>query len=177
MNAKFQNRGEPDLFEQFQSTEKKTLKKPRFNLPYLKKSITLTYENIIFLVMGLIISCVIFFSLGVEKGRQDIARVNIKDKKEEELVDFSRNIEAGEQKTEDREVRREGYVIQLAAFKTQESAEREQGSLKESGYDACIKKSGDYYQLYVGRIDSMEKAQNLQRRLKEKYKDCYIKSQ
>ena len=65
---------EKDLFEQFQDADKNIKRKTRFLLPRIKDRLTITYENIIFLLIGFVISSIIFFSLGVEKGRKDIYR-------------------------------------------------------------------------------------------------------
>lgn len=60
-----------DLFEQTHSVDKKIRKKVRFLLPDIKNSLTLSYENALFIMIGILMACIISFSLGVEKGRYD----------------------------------------------------------------------------------------------------------
>ena len=179
MGARFQDKIQKDLFEQFQEANKKITKKTTFFLPQLKKIATLSYENIIFLVIGFVMSSIIFFSLGVEKGRQDVNRINkeaqdvrpetMLQNKNQDPQKTSLLPQKVEQKTQNK------YIIQLAAFRKKEAAEEEIVKLRKKGYAANIKKSGDFYQLYVGSFQNKETAQRLLKELEEKYKDCYIK--
>jgi len=67
-----QNKDQSDLFGQYHAIDNQIRKKAHFLLPNIKNSVTLSYENIIFILIGFLMSCIIFFSLGVEKGRHDI---------------------------------------------------------------------------------------------------------
>lgn len=172
---------EKDLFEQFQEADKNIKRKTRFLLPRIKDCLTITYENIIFLLIGFVISCIIFFSLGVEKGRRDIDRGFSKGlfstssnniiRAESRIVAESNDVQ---EKEKARSLRQE-YVIQLAAFKTKSSAEEQMKKLRQDGFAAEVKKSGDYYQLYVGGFDKKTGAGKVLSKLRERYKDCYIK--
>ena len=153
---------EQDLFEQFQAADKKIRRKTRFLLPRIKDSLTITYENIIFLLIGFVISCIIFFSLGVEKGRRDINR---------EPATPTARVTHEEKPLP----LKEGFAIQLAAFKTKGPAEEEMKRLRQEGFTAEVKRSGDYYQLYVGGFDKRNGAEKVLIKLRERYKDCYIK--
>lgn len=68
---KLQERAQSDLFEQVQAVDKKIRRKTRFFLPDVKNSITVSYETMIFFMIGFVMVCIIAFSLGVEKGRYD----------------------------------------------------------------------------------------------------------
>jgi len=161
-----QDRREKDLFEQAKIADTKIRKKTRFLLPRVKKSITLSYENIIFLAIAFIMASIIFFSLGVEKGRRDVGHI----KKE------TRNQSTETRKQDSKQKIREKYVIQLATFKKKGSAEQELSRLKTDGYEADIRKSGSYYQVYIGGFVKKRDAQRLLEKLKKKYKDSYIKT-
>ena len=163
MAAKFQDKGDKDLFEQAQTTERKIKKGTRLLLNSAKKSLSLSYENIIFLIIAFVMSSIIFFSLGVEKGRRDIGYLGTRGEEKGERIQNS------EQKIQDK------YIIQLAAFKKAEPAKQELARLKKDGYKADIKKSGDYYQVYIGGFTQERNAQKLIKKLKENYEDCYIK--
>ena len=67
------------------------------------------------------------------------------------------------------------YILQLAAFKARGAAEQGREKLRIQGYKADIKKSGDYYQLYIGGFSEKKHAEQLEKKLKETYKDCYVK--
>lgn len=177
MSPRFQDRGEEDLFDQFQTADKKIRRKTRLLLPRLKNSITVSYENIILLAIGFIMSCVIFFSLGVERGRNDIGHVRqepIQVRRIEEKPQVEKAIVDKEVVQKKRDAGK--YAIQLASFKKIEAAERELGILKKEGYNADIKKSGDYYQLYIGGFGEKKEVEKILKELKKRYTDSYIKN-
>lgn len=183
MTSKFQHKPEKDLFEQLQTADKKVKKEAKFLLPSTKRSYNLSYENILFVVIAFVMFSIIFFSLGVEKGRRDIGYLETKDiSRLRPLSGRLRSSGQAQQET-GREKPGEGiqnsnqynYVIQLASFKKKESAEEELARLNNGGYKADIKKSGDYYQIYIGGFAKERNAQISLKKLKERYKDCYIK--
>lgn len=174
MGIRPHDKREKDLFDQIQTADKKIRKKTRLLLPRLKDSITISYENVIFIVIAIIMSCIISFSLGVEKGRQDIGHRT--------EVSYDRKGASYPKQTHTESIasakkRRKatGYIIQLAAFVKITSAKEEAERLKREGYDANIKKSGTYYQLYIGGFERREAAERAIKKLKERYADCYIR--
>ena len=68
---KSQEKTQSDLFEQAQTVDKKIRRKTRFLLPDARNSFTISYETMIFFMIGFVMACIIVFSLGVEKGRYD----------------------------------------------------------------------------------------------------------
>lgn len=166
MIARFQEKREKDLFDQFQVSEKKIRKKTKILLPQLKKIINLSYENAIFFIIGLAMACIVCFSLGVEKGRQDIGLNNEPAEKEQKI---NKSVNQQISKPSDK------YIIQLAAFRKKEPAENALAKLIQEGHAGNLKKSGDYYQLFIAGFEGKEDAEKLLKSLREKYKDCYIK--
>ena len=167
MSAKFQEAGEKDLFEQAHAADKKIKERTRLLLPDIKQSVSLSYENIVFLMITFVMSCIIFFSLGVEKGRRERAISN--DTAIEYTEDSKKDI-----------VRSAGvhqpagsYIIQVAAFKKIESAEEARANLKKEGYASDIKKSNDYYQIYIGGVETEEAARKMLKQVRQKYSDSY----
>ncbi len=72
MNIKSQEKTQNDLFfDQAHAADKKIRRKTRFLLPDMKNSMTISYETAIFYMIGFVMACIIIFSLGVEKGRND----------------------------------------------------------------------------------------------------------
>ncbi|MEK6733109.1 MAG: hypothetical protein AABY55_05725 [Candidatus Omnitrophota bacterium] len=71
MNMKPQEKTQDDLFGQAQNVDKKMRRKTRFLLPNVKNSLIISYETMIFGIIGFVMVCIISFSLGVEKGRYD----------------------------------------------------------------------------------------------------------
>jgi hypothetical protein len=175
MGAKFQEKHEKDLFEQLHGTEKKVSRKTGFLMPRIKDSIVIRYENIVFLFIGFLISCVICFSLGVEKGRQDATRtssftegVAVADTERqwpEDSTPAAVETVAAEPK---------GFVVQLATVKSKDSAEKEVNRLIDDGYGARARKSGEYYQIYVGVFSKKAEADRMKEGLIRRYNDCYV---
>ncbi len=167
MSARFQDRQERDLFGQSQVSDRKIRKKTKILLPNLKKSLTLSYEHVIFIAIGLAMACIICFSLGVEKGRRDTRET--RDKRQETRSEKIAVVESRAATEENK------YVIQLAAFKARGAAEQGREKLRKLGHKADIKRSGDYYQLYIGGFSKKKHAEQLEKKLKKTYKDCYVK--
>lgn len=175
MSAKFQQDTEKDLFEQAHATDKKIKERTRRLLPDIKQNVNLSYENVVFLMIAFVMSCIIFFSLGVEKGRRDKSLSDVKvEYKEQMREDIVQGVV--EQQVPDRQsVRPDTYIIQVAAFKKIEAAEQAREKLKKEGYKADIKKSDDYYQIYIGGFESEGAARKMLKQVKLKYSDSYIK--
>ena len=71
MSIKSQEKAQSDLFEQAQTVDKKIRRKTRILLPDVRNNVTISYETMIFVMIGFVMMCMIVFSLGVEKGRYD----------------------------------------------------------------------------------------------------------
>ncbi len=71
MTTKPQEKNQIDLFEQGQSVDKKIRKKTRFLLPDVKNTTHISYETMVFIIIGFVMVCIATFALGVEKGRYD----------------------------------------------------------------------------------------------------------
>ncbi|MGB2630551.1 MAG: SPOR domain-containing protein [Candidatus Omnitrophota bacterium] len=68
-----------------------------------------------------------------------------------------------------------GYMIQLASFRNESSAEKEVERLKRMGYNAAYNKSGTWYRVYVSGYNKMREAAKAKSELAGIYKDCYIR--
>jgi hypothetical protein len=64
-------KAQSDLFGDAHAVDKKLRKKTRFLLPDIRNSIAISYETVVFVMIGFVMACIIAFSLGVEKGRYD----------------------------------------------------------------------------------------------------------
>lgn len=152
MAAKFQEKLEGDLFGSTQSADKYIKRKTQHLLPPIKNTIAISYENIIFIIIGILMACIISFSLGVEKGKHDAGPQRVQ-KKASEI-----------------------YAVRLAICKKGESAENELTKLKKYGYNAYIGRYGGEYRVYAGTFDTKQKAIDAYDELKDQYKNCQIVS-
>jgi len=176
MTAKARNKKEKDLFEDYPVREKEVRRKTTLTLPHFKKTLVVSYENVIFLAIAFIMGCIIFFSFGVEKGRQDViggTRQHGLTTGHSAAPGSARG--TGPVKPAKQKKKAVGYTIQIAAFKERQSARQERDALRKEGYRAGVKKSGTYYQVYVGAFKEKRGADSQLEKLKQKYNDCYIK--
>ena len=108
------------------------------------------YEKAMLLIMGLILTSIIFFSLGVERGKR---------------VAWSKNNITDQS----------GYTIQVATFKNKQLALREVQLLLKEGLTPMAFAKGDYIVLCVGKFSNQESAQPLLIQLQRAYAGCRIR--
>ena len=108
------------------------------------------YEKIMLLILGLILTSVIAFSLGVERGK---------------LV-AGNKFNAIEQA---------GYTIQIASFKNKQLALDQVKRLLREGLTPMVFAKGDYIVLCVGKFSNQESAQPLLIQLQRTYASCRIR--
>ena len=194
------DRGEyqPELFEGLSTGRKRTgfMSKIAAKRPFF---VSLSFENIVFISIAMIMSIVISFSIGVERGKKLFVETpeEAADQAEETLaVGLSEHEERGieiEASKDDKEfVIEQGpktvlsqrsivtedikpYTIQLVAYRKAESAERESKKLKEGGFDPFIIKEGSMIQVCAGRYSDARSAGADLKELKKTYRDCYTR--
>ena len=194
-----------ELFAEFQTQQAK-------GAPYLKKgmlsgkkfTLNLSYENIILVFISLIMLLVIFFSLGVEKGkrlvqnnrREHSTRLKneiseeetmvknnaMSEKKESDTAEYKRTVSEEIEIEGKREAKEKTtilplkpYTIQVVAFKKTESANREMERLKNKGFDTFLIHSDKWIQVCVGRYINKEASKNDFEILEKKYPKCYFR--
>lgn len=67
------------------------------------------------------------------------------------------------------------YTIVAATFANKGTAAQEMTRLKKDGFDAMLVQSGRYFRLCIGAYPDKESAQGSLKRVKQRYKDAYIK--
>lgn len=145
-------------------------------------------EKRFLIIIAIAISCIISFSLGVKKGKQlsvSNKRVSF-DLAEQKSATPPVVVTAAAEKIEEnkpqrqekappRENYREGYTIQLASYKAKKFADREAEALNKKGVSAFIIYKGDYVVLCAGKFSDKEQARDSMKKLKIRYKDCYLR--
>ena len=106
------------------------------------------YEKAMLLIMGLVLTGIIFFSLGVEKGKR-VAKNNT--------------------------AQDAGCTIQVAAFKNKQLALREARLMLKEGLTPMLFAKGGYIILCVGKFSNQESAQPLLSQLQRTYAGCRIR--
>jgi cell division protein FtsN len=135
---------------------------------------------------------VVFFSLGVEKGKRIAV---VKEQKptaekaatEEVVVEeklqpvvkpltkpLAKPIEAPKQIMAAPKVV-SNYVIQVASYKDNKQAEDESNALAKKGYKSEVARSGNYSVVYITGFANKEQAVEVLKNIKPTYRDCFIK--
>ena len=163
------------------------------------------YERIILIIIGFVITGIISFCLGVERGKTivmpridshfDIAQDPglkspssrmIQNQKPVAPVIISSEIGLSAKQTVKpipeknvvilkTQLQSKGFTIQLACYGTRTNAERETESLKKKGFLPLILSKGGYNVVCVGNFSNMETAKSSLSKLRQNYRDCYIR--
>ena len=173
--------------------------------PGLLKDLTLSSENTIVLCIIFIMSWVLFFSFGVERGK-GLTKVNFQDpqKAPEKLTtqvpavapvvktspvnsnvavtpQLQRTVPAGTvapanaRKPEVKQILSEIFTIQVASFKLEENAVKEADKIKRLGYETYVVPKGSHSIVCVGKFGVKEEAENFSKRIRNKYQDTVIR--
>lgn len=174
-NINYSKEGQAEFFSEFQASG-------RNKLAYFKKEIALgkkmvlsiSYENLALFLIILIMVVVVFFSLGVERGK----RIAIKNMRTWAMPHADKAAKKA-LPTEDNAIAwqtiNKPYTIQIMAVKKIAEAEQETARLNSGGYKAFIVQSGSWYHVCVGRYVSTAELANDLAAIKVKYPDCYVR--
>jgi hypothetical protein len=137
------------------------------------------YEKTIFVAIGFIVTAVIAFSLGAERGKRltletsapapiikptpTVKPIPPAIKQEAQIVPLVQNAQPG------------NYTIQLASFQNKALAQKEAAALKKKGLAALLVSKGSYNIVCVGSFSSKESAKTLLTELRKKYQDSFIR--
>jgi cell division protein FtsN len=68
-----------------------------------------------------------------------------------------------------------GFTVQVASYKTVETANRAAENLKSLGQELHVVTKGDYQILCVGRFNTEAEAKKIASKLKKRFKDCLVR--
>lgn len=170
---------------------------------FQSRSVSLLIEHIVGICIIFIVTNVVVFCLGVKKGQihktgPTSLKKNVADKNKESAI----IVRSGEPKLEETEqsvVQEEvkpseqksvevleielpkevidelKYTIQVASFKEEQSALKEEINLRKKGYETSIMQKGKYSIVCVGKFSAHQEAKLFSERLKNRYKDCLVR--
>jgi cell division protein FtsN len=152
------------------------------------------YERSIIVIIGIALTGIVAFSLGVERGKRQSASKSTSSPelavtpkspsaaKKPQAQAAPRNLPAVSLPTRttpdsviDQVSARTGYTIQLASYKTKLYAQKEAEALKRKGFDALILSKKGFSVLCVGTFINKQTAAAQFSKLQKKYKGCYIR--
>lgn len=179
-----------ELFEEFVEADKKKHLKAKF-WPGPKRTITLSYEHLIFIAMAFIITAAVFFSLGAERGKRlQVKSLALVEKESRQTpVQIAEILEPVQKEAATKEEKaglqpKEAggkkevvsvYTVQVASYVKKDSADQEAQRLKEKGLKPFVFLSGNYYIVCGGEFKSKTEAASEQKRLRKIYPDCYVR--
>jgi len=139
------------------------------------------YEKTILIIIGIIITGIASFSLGVEKGKTLSGPKNSLSTVTQNEQNRKIIIKKEEPKNQPMAtpaatmMGKQYYAIQVASFKTKTLAQKEVELLKTKGFSPSLITKGNYTILCVGNFSNKETAQPSLLELKKRYRDCYIR--
>ncbi|MFA4989261.1 MAG: SPOR domain-containing protein [Candidatus Omnitrophota bacterium] len=132
------------------------------------------YEKTVLIIIAILTTGIIAFSLGVERGKQLSFSLSGQ-KKNPELLKPQNQAEAVKPVTPPLIQQPGVFTIQVASFKTRINAQKEAEFLKRKGFTALIFNKGAYVILCVGNFPNKEAAQPLLVELNKRYGSCLIR--
>ena len=190
-----------ELFSQGNGSQQAGRNDPAFSVSFL--SYIRVYEKVIFVLIGFLITAVIAFCFGVERGktmakevtnaRMDVAQAPVQagqpgvapkaaapavvPQKQYPVAAAQGGMVASRQLPASRVVagQQGGFTVQVGSYAESTQALKESASLKKKGFNALLVRKGKYMVLCVGNFTSKENAQSVLSQLKRTYGDCYIR--
>ena len=131
-----------------------------------------SYEKVILITIAFLITAIVSFSVGVEKGKNITAqknnlRINVAALKTAPVSDSKQPAPTAQQNLE-------SYTIQLASFTNKILAQKEIELLRKKGYAPLLAVKGKYTVLYVGNFSDKETANKVLGEFKKRYSSCRI---
>lgn len=193
-----------ELFEGFEAPRRS--RRPRFAQLFQKTdfSIALTAEKLVFISIGIIMLIVVFFAMGIEKGKSLAAKIDAPVAPAQTVaakVKVPAKVAATPAKVttapaaapvaqakvapgpanispKDKSTvspNDKPYTIVAAAFLRQDFASNEAAILKAGGLDAFVLKSDPYYLACVGSFANKDSALKSLNKVRQKHRDAYVK--
>lgn len=135
------------------------------------------YEKVILVLIGLTISVIASYSLGIEKGKRLVSA-----KKETDAIP---KIQIQQPAPKQQENAKEpvskdtlkNYIIQVATYRAKISAEKEATVLKKRGFLPLVLSKGIYTVVCVGNFSNKERAKSVLSEIKKdkRYQDSFIR--
>jgi len=199
MNTNYKNQSQFELFPGVQEEQGESRK-----MFTQLKCLTLSLENIIVLCIIFVMSGVLLFSFGFERGKSLVKQDSSHIKKINEVAHSTtekKDVEIEVSISEEREVPRivieqrplqqeqdeaettvdirnaleNAFTIQVASFPKEKSAKQEAKVLKDIGYDIYVLPKGKYSIVCVGKFAQREEAKQFSAKLKDRYRDLYVR--
>ena len=135
------------------------------------------YERAIIIIIAFLINSLVFYCLGVERGKGSIGGqpqpgadpvIAANPQQEDKQSKPAQSQEAAPEAVKE-------YTIQVASFKTDTYARKEVKRLEKTGISASVIPRGNYVSVCVGKFSQKQEAKIILNSLKKTYRDCFIR--
>ena len=136
------------------------------------------HEKIILIIIGFLITGIVSFSLGVEKGKRLAMLSDSVRETSQPVVQKQRSVTEPPKAVNEAPKVKEpagAYTIQVASYQGKQHAQKEMTILKQKGLLPLILSEKGLTVLCVGNFQSKEMAKSLLSELKKRYRDCYVR--
>jgi hypothetical protein len=139
------------------------------------------YEKIIFIIIGFIITGIVSFALGVQRGRSWAAlklnyQFNMVAKTQiSKPVKTVIKEQVSPVKLQEEPRSAQNYTIQVATYQTKTYAQKEAELLRKNGFSPLVLSKDRYTIVCVGNFSDQKAAKSLLSELKKRYQDCFMR--
>jgi len=148
-----------------------------------------TYEKVIFVLIGLLVTAITAFSLGVEKGKrllpvpepqatQPVAK-RIPLPVQPAAAPLNKKINPlpplENAQLENSLIAPQGFTIQIASYQTKSYALKEAQALRKNGFLPSVLTKGKFAVLCVGNFSNKKSAEMMLAKFKKQYQGCFIR--
>lgn len=156
---------QPELFGEFRDPETKKNFFQGGALPEKTFVFAFSKEKLILFFIAFIVVLAIMFAIGFERGKKSVSYKNVV--RQARVV----NVNPAPPKT----VLSKPYTIQVATYRSKESAQQEGMKIKSKGLPVVIIGINGVYQILVGEYSTEKDAQQALNSLKKTYSGSYIR--
>jgi hypothetical protein len=141
------------------------------------------WEKSILIIIGLVITGIVSYSLGVEKGKKITqlktdSRLDVAFKTQPKISTSISGQPIPESPPVEKDELKEyiqNYTIQVASFLNRINAQKEADTLKRKGLSSIVLPKGKFTIVCVGSFSNREEAESFLPKLKKQYQDCRIR--
>jgi len=171
------NPAQPELFDEFKKPKRAIDRLREKYVPHKRFFVTISIENLVLISISVIMVVVLFFSLGVERGKRiKVISPVVITERPKEIVEKPKITTPAEEITKISEKKNlTAYTVQVMTIRNEAAADKEINALKKKGHSAFIIPSGEFYQVCIGRYETLEEAKKAKQQLRSRYKDCFEK--
>ncbi|MCX5701538.1 MAG: SPOR domain-containing protein [Candidatus Omnitrophica bacterium] len=186
-----------ELFSQVKDYGEKNAKKGESFFSYMRN-----YEKQIILLICFFITAVASFALGIEKGKRltaiESADTRFDTAKKIDALAIEKLVKMQPARPDNARITKEitstkqtdkpslteqpkasfpigGYTIQVASYRTKDSAEKEALVLRKRGFSPLVLSKGSFSIVCVGNFNNKKETEPLLSKLRVQYQDCYIR--